>query len=69
MRADTGVGLSSAPVALDGSGDYWVKRRRVAPSRMARDDARAEALWAATARLTGLDADRILRDAMAHAVA
>lgn len=67
--SDTLVWLSSAPETLEGTGDYWVKRRRVTPSRMARDDARAEALWATTSRLTGLDADRILRDAMAHAVA
>ena len=67
--ADTLVWLSSAPEALEGSGDYWVKRRRVTPSRTARDDARAEALWATTSRLTGLDADQLIRDAMAHAVA
>lgn len=67
--ADTLVWLSSAPDALEGSGDYWVRRRRVTPSRTARDDARAEALWAASSHLTGLDADRLIRDAMAHAVA
>ena len=67
--ADTLVWLSSAPAALDGSGDYWRRRRRVTPSRTARDDARAEALWETTSRLTGLDADRLIRDAMAHAVA
>ncbi len=67
--ADTLVWLSCAPEALERSGDYWVKRRRVAPSTTARDDGRAEQLWAITAQLTGLDADRLLRDAMAHAVA
>jgi NAD(P)-dependent dehydrogenase (short-subunit alcohol dehydrogenase family) len=67
--ADTLVWLSSAPEALEGSGDYWVKRRRVTPSRTARDDTRADALWATTSRLTGLDADQLIRDAMAHAVA
>ncbi|QJR38100.1 SDR family NAD(P)-dependent oxidoreductase [Gemmatimonas groenlandica] len=67
--ADTLVWLSSAPEALEGSGDYWVKRRRVSPSRTARDDARAEQLWTTTSRLTGLDADQIIRNTMAHAVA
>lgn len=67
--ADTLVWLSSTPEALEGSGDYWVKRRRVSPSRTARDDARAEALWTTTSRLTGLDADQLIRDAMTHAVA
>lgn len=67
--ADTLVWLSSAPEALEGSGDYWVKRRRATPSRTARDDTRADALWATTSRLTGLDADQLIRDAMAHAVA
>lgn len=67
--ADTLVWLSSAPEALEGSGDYWVKRRRVRPSRTARDDARAERLWTMTSELTGLDADQLIRTAMAHAVA
>ena len=67
--ADTLVWLSSAPEALAGSGAYWVKRRRATPSRTARDDTRADALWATTSRLTGLDADQLIRDAMAHAVA
>lgn len=67
--ADTLVWLSSAEAALEGSGDYWRQRRRVTPSGTARDDARAEALWTTTSRLTGLDTDRLIRDAMAHAVA
>ena len=67
--ADTLVWLSSAPEALVGAGDYWVKRRRVTPSRTARDDARAEQLWETTCKLTGLDADQLIRNAMPHAVA
>ena len=67
--ADTLVWLSHADDALTGSGDYWVKRRRTPPSRTARDDARAELLWTRTSQLTGLDADRFIRDAMTHAVA
>ncbi len=67
--ADTLVWLSSAPEALVGAGDYWVKRRRVTPSRTACDDARAEQLWETTCKLTGLDADQLIRNAMPHAVA
>jgi retinol dehydrogenase 12 len=67
--ADTLVWLSHADDALVGSGDYWVKRRRRPPSRTARDDAQAEALWSTTSRLTGLNADQFIRDAMTHAVA
>ncbi|WP_373070997.1 SDR family NAD(P)-dependent oxidoreductase [Gemmatimonas sp.] len=67
--ADTLVWLSYAPEALQGPGDYWEKRRRVTPSRTARDDARAEQLWTTTSQLTGLDADQLIRDAMSHAVA
>lgn len=67
--ADTLVWLSYASDALTGSGDYWVKRRRVTPSKDARDDARADVLWDTTCRLIGLNADRLIRDAMTHAVA
>lgn len=67
--ADTLVWLSHTPEALDGSGDYWVNRRRVTPSRAARDVARAMRLWATTSTLTGLDANQLIFDAMAHAVA
>lgn len=67
--ADTLVWLSHAPEAGTGSGDYWVNRRRVTPSRTARDDERAERLWEATYRLTGLNTDQSISDAMTHAVA
>ncbi|WP_411280112.1 SDR family NAD(P)-dependent oxidoreductase [Gemmatimonas sp.] len=67
--ADTLVWLAHAPEARNGSGEYWVKRRRVIPSRTARDDVRAEQLWTTTSQLTGLDADQLIRDAMSHAVA
>lgn len=67
--ADTLVWLAYAAEALEASGEYWVKRRRVTPSRAARDDARAEQLWTTTSALTGLDADQLIQHAMAHAVA
>lgn len=67
--ADTLVWLAYAAEALTGSGDYWVKRRRVSPSHTARDDARAEQLWIMTSQLTGLDTNQLIRDAMSHAVA
>ena len=62
--ADTVVWLSGAKEATRTSGDYWVKRERVEPSSHARDDAAADALWAASAALSGLDADSIVRDAV-----
>jgi len=67
--ADTLVWLSHAPEAGTTSGDYWVNRRRVTPSRTARDDERAEMLWEATCRLTGVNTDQSISDAMTHAVA
>ena len=67
--ADTLEWLSSAPEAIERSGEYWVRRRRVSPSRTARDDARAEQLWTTSSRLTGLDADQLILDAMTDAVA
>lgn len=61
--ADTLVWLAETREALEGSGDYWVTRRRTTPSRAARDASLAETLWSASARLTGIDADVILREA------
>lgn len=61
--ADTLVWLAETREALEGSGDYWVTRRRTKPSRAARDESLAETLWSTSARLTGIDADEILRDA------
>ncbi len=67
--ADTLVWLSYAHEAIESTGEYWVRRARTIPSRHARNDSAAEQLWTASARLSGLDADRILHDAMAHALA
>jgi len=58
--ADTLVWLSSAADACHSSGDYWVKRRRVEPSGAALDTAFGEAVWAASASLTGLDAENLV---------
>jgi retinol dehydrogenase-12 len=67
--ADTLVFLSAANEALQQPGDYWVKRRRIVPSKTARDDGRGEQLWRESERLTGLDADAMIRTAEAYAVA
>jgi NAD(P)-dependent dehydrogenase (short-subunit alcohol dehydrogenase family) len=64
--ADTLTWLASAPDALEGSGSYWVRRRRARPSRDACDTTLAERCWAVTDTLLRLDADALLRDAMAR---
>lgn len=63
--ADTQVWLAGAAEATHSSGDYWVRRRRIIPSRMARDESLGEALWERSASLAGLDADRIIRETVA----
>jgi len=64
--ADTLTWLASAPDALEGSGSYWVRRRRVRASRAACDAALAERCWAVTDALLQQDADALVRDAMAR---
>lgn len=64
--ADTLTWLASAPDALEGSGGYWVRRRRTRPSRAARDVALAGRCWAATETLLQLDADALVREALAR---
>lgn len=67
--ADTLVWLASAPEAATKNARYWVRRHDVIPSRLARDDERGERLWAASATLARLDADALIRTAVAdHAV-
>ena len=61
--ADTLVWLSHAAEALAHPGGYWVKRRLRTPSRLARDEQRAEQLWHESVRLTGLDADSLIATA------
>lgn len=62
--ADTLVWLSDADEARQGSGSYWTKRRPQQPSRAALDDVLGEQLWAESARLTGIDPEAVVRDAM-----
>jgi NAD(P)-dependent dehydrogenase (short-subunit alcohol dehydrogenase family) len=61
--ADTLVWLSYAAEGIASSGDYWVRRARVRPSRAARDPRLAAGLWRASEQLTGLDADAMIRAA------
>ena len=56
--ADTIVWLSRASEALATTGEYWVKRARVAPSRAGQDARLAESLWAQSAAMLGLDLPR-----------
>jgi NAD(P)-dependent dehydrogenase (short-subunit alcohol dehydrogenase family) len=68
--ADTLVWLATAPEVAHRNARYWVRRREVMPSRLARDDERAERLWRESKALTGLDADAMIASALeAHAVA
>jgi NAD(P)-dependent dehydrogenase (short-subunit alcohol dehydrogenase family) len=64
--ADTLTWLATAPEALEGSGSYWVRRRRTTPSRAARDTALAGRCWAATDALLQLDGDAQVRNALAR---
>lgn len=43
--ADTVIHLAASDEVAGQTGGYWVNRRRVEPSRAARDDAAAERLW------------------------
>jgi len=49
--ADTLIYLASAPELADVTGEYFHKRKPIAPSRAAQDDAAARRLWEETARL------------------
>lgn len=62
--ADTIAWLAASDEAIASTGEYWVRRKPVLPSRMARNDKTAELLWNASADLTGLDADVIVREAV-----
>ncbi len=52
--AQTGVYLASAPEMAGRSGGYYADCRPATPSAAAQDDADAERLWRASARLTGI---------------
>ncbi len=64
--ADTLTWLATAPEALEGSGSYWVRRRRTTPSRAARDTALARRCWAVTDALLQQDAEALVREAQAR---
>jgi NAD(P)-dependent dehydrogenase (short-subunit alcohol dehydrogenase family) len=52
--ANTIVYLATSPAVAEVSGGYFIDCRQATPSAQARDDASAERLWIATARLTGI---------------
>jgi retinol dehydrogenase-12 len=62
--ADTLVWLADAAEARSTSGLYWVTRREMTPSALARDDDQREQLWRSTMALAGLDADALIREAL-----
>jgi retinol dehydrogenase-12 len=53
--AETSVYLASSPDVAGVSGGYFVRCRRVEPSRLARDPDAAARLWTLSERLAGLD--------------
>ena len=58
--ADTMVWLCADDAARSSTGDYWVKRARIAPSDAALDASLADSLWSMSADLAGLDADALV---------
>ena len=52
--ADTAAWLLGSDAGGRESGGYWVRRTRVTPSRVARDDALADALWTRSLALAGI---------------
>jgi NAD(P)-dependent dehydrogenase (short-subunit alcohol dehydrogenase family) len=52
--ADTVVFLALSPEVADRSGGYFERRREIAPSAAARDDAAARRLWQASEAIAGL---------------
>jgi NAD(P)-dependent dehydrogenase (short-subunit alcohol dehydrogenase family) len=52
--ANTIVYLATSPAVAEVSGGYFTDCRPATPSAQAQDDARAERLWNATARITGI---------------
>jgi retinol dehydrogenase-12 len=65
--ADTLVWLSHAAESDAHPGAYWVKRARRTPSRTARRDDMAEALWTQSAALTHVNADALIASALSRA--
>jgi NAD(P)-dependent dehydrogenase (short-subunit alcohol dehydrogenase family) len=52
--SDTIAWLLASPAGAASSGGYWDRRRRVDPSRTARDTALADALWTRSLAIAGL---------------
>jgi NAD(P)-dependent dehydrogenase (short-subunit alcohol dehydrogenase family) len=52
--AETMIYLASSPEVANETGKYFYKCRPVTPSKEAQDDAKAQRLWAETARVAGL---------------
>jgi len=65
--ADTLVWLAREHAAGETTGEYWVKRARVAPSDAALDDRLADALWRTSGTLASLDPDAIVAESGASA--
>ncbi len=65
--ADTLVWLARDHTACEYTGEYWVKRARVAPSDAALDDQLADALWRTSGALASLDPDAIVAESGASA--
>lgn len=64
--ADTLVWLANSEQAIESTGDYWVKRKRIDPSARALDNALADQLWYRSAELAGLDADAMVQHSQTH---
>jgi NAD(P)-dependent dehydrogenase (short-subunit alcohol dehydrogenase family) len=58
--ADSLVWLATANAGDLGSGEYFVRRQRVTPSRAARNTALADALWTVSERCTQLNAHTMI---------
>ncbi|MEO7999999.1 MAG: SDR family oxidoreductase [Gemmatimonadaceae bacterium] len=61
--SDTIIHLATSKEASLSSGLYWNQCKAVPPSLAAQNDDDAERLWFESARLTGLDADQLVRAA------
>lgn len=65
--ADTILWLATAEEPLRHPGTYWTRRQRRGASRQALDERLAEQLWTETLRLTGFDAEQMIRAACGEA--
>jgi retinol dehydrogenase-12 len=58
--ADTMIWLATNEDAVRTTGRYWMRRMETSPSRAAKDDAAALALWRASAAIADVDADALI---------